>query len=145
MNRRHAGAWSCAPVLVFSLIWAPATGAAGAVPDEPSPHRVASSETDEMVRDVKDVATASTSRVAGEVTAVPPVAPACVGTGADGARVHVVYAHEAGRADRFAAVSGDIRDEIARIDAVFEASAQKRVGIDGCAGPRTTACPPSPE
>ncbi|MDO5699218.1 MAG: hypothetical protein Q4G51_14735 [Dermatophilus congolensis] len=56
------------------------------------------------------------------------VAPVCVGTGTDGARVQVVYAREAGSRDRFAAVESNIRAEIARIDSVFAVSARKTGG-----------------
>ena len=56
------------------------------------------------------------------------VAPVCVGSGSDGARVQVVYAREAGDRDRFAQVQSAIRTEIARIDSVFAVSARKTGG-----------------
>ncbi len=56
------------------------------------------------------------------------VAPVCVGSGTDGARVQVVYAREASTRDRFAQVESAIRAEIGRIDSVVALSARKTGG-----------------
>lgn len=56
------------------------------------------------------------------------VQPSCTGTGTDGKRVEVIYAHRSDRASRYGAVLDLIRHEIATVDDVFAVSSDKTYG-----------------
>ena len=56
------------------------------------------------------------------------VVPSCTGTGADGDRVQVLYAHEAGTTDRFTSVLPLLRNEVANVDDTFALSARETGG-----------------
>lgn len=56
------------------------------------------------------------------------VVPSCTGTGTDGNRVQVLYAHEAGAADRYAAVLPYLRSYVGDVDDTFAVSAAETGG-----------------
>ena len=70
------------------------------------------------------------------------VAPSCSGTGTDGNRVQVLYAHERGTASRLAAVRPVIRNEVANVDDVFAVSARQTGGERRVRWVRDAACVP---
>jgi hypothetical protein len=56
------------------------------------------------------------------------VAPSCTGSGTDGKRVQVLYAHEASTASRYTEVLPVLRDEVANVDDVFAVSSKQTGG-----------------
>ena len=69
------------------------------------------------------------------------VSPSCSGTGRDGNRVQVLYAHEG--PSRLSAVGPILRDEVANVDDVFALSARQTGGERRVRWVRDTGCLPS--
>ena len=64
----------------------------------------------------------------GIATLASHVTPSCTGTGDDGKRVQVLYAHEASTTSRYADVLPLLRNEVANVDDVFAVSSEQTGG-----------------